>query len=189
MLLAQLADSIDDAAAHEAEIAGILRQPHAARVTHQPVERVRGEPFQRGLPCGRGGGRRPCRTLAAMRRRGGMTSGGSCKSASIRIVASPRVIEAGGRRDFLPEVSRQRHQRDARIVVAQPLDHRARLVGAAVVDINRLPRAERLHGHGQRRWNSARPSASLKAGMTTESSGESPRLKMRRQKVQHFSFR
>ena len=59
------------------------------------------------------------------------------------------MIEPGRGGNFLAEIAGQRQNRDTWIVLTQTLDNRAGVIGAAVIDVNRLPTAERVHDRAQ----------------------------------------
>ena len=61
----------------------------------------------------------------------------------------PRVIKPGGGGDLLAEIARQTDQRHPRIVEPEKLDRFPCRIVASVIDIYRLPRAERLHRANQ----------------------------------------
>ncbi len=137
-------------------------RPQVAHALHQPIETpcaVRA--LQPAIPRpGCGAWRRPCRTLPASRPPvAGINSGGSCRSASMTITASPAAwsspaviaVSLPKLRDRLTTATRSS---DA----AQRFDHRQRGVGAAVVDIDHLPAFRAHRGRAtSRRWNGLEP--------------------------------
>src|SRR5205823_1982827 len=102
--LAQGTESVQRFAVHPSKIAHIPRNVHIRQTTLQPIEPGGGGALEprSAFPSPAPGktSSQPSRQRATISK---TTSGGSCKSASITMTASPRAIHTRRDRDLMPE--------------------------------------------------------------------------------------
>jgi hypothetical protein len=151
MLLPQLQHSVDHAAAHQPEVAGVARKVHAADVLHQPIEQARGRPLRPGLaftraPLGVNHVEAVPPTCDERRDHfGRVLQIGIDHDHGL----AAGVLEAGGGGDLLAEITRQIDDRHAWLDAMERLQKTQRGVAAAVIDVDRFPRAQRIHHRRQ----------------------------------------
>ncbi len=138
--LGHRAERVDDGARHESEVTGPARHRDDRDAGEQPVEQVRGEAARRGI--GRAvAAQRDHHVVAIVPLRDEIAH----EFRRVLQVGVDRddgiaacVVEAGGQRDLLAEVARQRDDANPRIARGEGGKHRERRITAAVVDEHRL---------------------------------------------------
>jgi len=146
MPLARVAQRDDDAPAHEAEIAGVDRYRNVRQAPNRAVKDARRDDLERALA--RAPAARRVHDVVALTEFGEELSDQLGRILKVAVHQHDRVaaggIEPGRRRDLMAEVARQRDHAQPRVVGGGSQQLGQRVVAAAVVDADELPRRRRL---------------------------------------------